>query len=74
MQSLSEALHFQVQDLLTPKRAREEELKVLYDPKTGPTVKGLKSVEVKTWEAVNRQFEIGSEQRSLVFSFMGRLH
>eukprot|EP00670_Eutreptiella_braarudii_P013675 CAMPEP_0174338186 /NCGR_PEP_ID=MMETSP0810-20121108/22952_1 /TAXON_ID=73025 ORGANISM="Eutreptiella gymnastica-like, Strain CCMP1594" /NCGR_SAMPLE_ID=MMETSP0810 /ASSEMBLY_ACC=CAM_ASM_000659 /LENGTH=806 /DNA_ID=CAMNT_0015458155 /DNA_START=30 /DNA_END=2446 /DNA_ORIENTATION=+ len=68
--SYLEIYNEKVQDLLTPKRAREEELKVLYDPKTGPTVKGLKSVEVKTWEAVNRQFEIGSEQRSVAATAM----
>lgn len=50
-------------DLLTPKGRQEDELKVQYDPIAGPTVKGLKTVEVTNWPEVKHQFKIGTEHR-----------
>ncbi len=49
--------------MLTPKTKTDDDLKVQYDPVTGPTVKGLKVMEVQSWPEVKRQFKIGNDHR-----------
>eukprot|EP00668_Euglena_longa_P040435 GGOE01053247.1.p1 GENE.GGOE01053247.1~~GGOE01053247.1.p1 ORF type:complete len:770 (-),score=193.56 GGOE01053247.1:368-2551(-) len=68
--SYLEIYNEKVLDLLTPKGRQDDELKVQYDPVAGPTVKGLKSVEVKDWPDVKHQFKVGTEHRTTAATAM----
>lgn len=69
--SYLEIYNERVLDLLTSKREKgDEELKVQFDPVVGPTVKGLKIVEVTSWKEVHRQFDIGSDHRTVAATAM----
>jgi len=68
--SYLEIYNEKILDLLTPKGKAEEELKVQFDPIAGPTVKGLKIVDVDSWREVKHQFKIGTDHRTVAATAM----